>query len=96
MGQHDDNGIIIGDKYKIDADSLNVTLFVKMVREDKTHYWYPKAYFCTAKNALDYMVDKEINGTGFADLQTICQKIEELYKLIQGLPDSILPKLKVE
>lgn len=90
--------LLIGDKYKIESDELNVTLYLKKTitgtgrgRIGKSkkavgeEYWTPIAYFSTPKNALDYLVDNEVRGTGMIDLKTIVAKIEELHALIKGL-----------
>lgn len=94
MGMIDDIGMKIGEnKYKIEADNLNITLYQYMEKKDKTHYWYPVAYFGTPQNALEYLMDKEIMETGFKDFETVCKKQDELYQLIQALPDNILSQL---
>jgi hypothetical protein len=88
--------LLIGDKYKIKSDELNVTLFLKRritgtsrLKPSKKaigeEYWTPIAYFATPKNALDYLVDNEVMGTGMTDLKTIVTKLEDLHTLIKGL-----------
>lgn len=79
--------MLINENYKIESDEMNVTLHYL---PPGTKTWRPIAYFSTPQNALDYLVEKEIMGTGMADLKTVCQKINELQGLIsklQGLPN---------
>ena len=100
-------GLLIGDKYKITADKYNVTLWGKktitgtsknpsMRNQSKVgqEYWKEIYFFSTPKNALDKLVDLEVMETGFKDFETVCKKQDELYKLIQQLPDDLLPQLK--
>ena len=87
--------MFIGENYKIESDSMNITLSrrnvvkgekgrpaVKAVGES---YWTNLAYFANVKQALKYLVDNEIRDTGFNDLATVSAKIDELYKLIINL-----------
>ena len=78
--------MLIDDRYKIESDSLNVTLYRKReAKEGNEPRWQAIAYFSTVKNALDYLVDLEVNETGLADLKTVVEKVEELKTLIKGL-----------
>lgn len=74
--------MIINENYKIESDALNVTLFHRG-KGKKT--WVPAGYFSNPHNALDFMVKKEIQGTGLADFKTVCQKIDELTTLVNSL-----------
>lgn len=78
--------MLIGDSYKIESDSLNVTLY-KPVKVKKTNgiRWQPIAYFSTVENALKHLVDLEIMVTGLKDYRAVVEKQKELYKLINGL-----------
>ncbi len=78
--------MLIGNKYKIESDSLNVTVY-KTVQVKKTGgiRWQPIAYFSTLSSALDYFVDQELAGTGLKDFQTVVEKQKELYQLIRSL-----------
>lgn len=93
--------MLIGDKYKLESDERNITLHEKLVMTGERvpsakgkEIWRAIAYFGTPQNALDYLVDKEIMETGFKDFETVCKKQDELYQLIQGLPNELLPQLK--
>jgi len=73
-------------KYKIESDSLNVTLSKKgKNRKTGTETWKICGYFSSPKFALNHLVNLEVMETGMADITTVVQKIEELRKLIQGL-----------
>ena len=76
----------IGSKYKIESDKLNITLLERKVsKKTRKTYWHPIAYFGTLCNALKGLVDLELNKTELKDLETVCKKQDELYKLIEGL-----------
>jgi hypothetical protein len=74
--------MLINENYKIESDTLNVTLFYRATGK-KT--WVPAGYFSDPHNALDFMVKKEIMGDGMADFQTVCQKIDKLTGLVNSL-----------
>ena len=93
--------MLIGEKYKIESDVLNVTLYQKRIMTGErvpsakgNVVWQAIAYFSNPKNALESLVNYEIMGTGLEDLKTVCDKTDELYKLIQAIPDNILPQLE--
>ena len=88
--------MLIGEKYKIESDTLNVTLFEKRfitgtgrgrptTKEVGEMYWNPLAYFSSPHNALQYLVKNEIMGDGMSDFQTVCRKLDELTRLINTL-----------
>ena len=88
--------MLIGENYKIESNDLNVILLTKKTITGKgtmrptkkavgEEYWIPIAYFATVKHALNYLVDHEIRGTGFTDLESITAKIDQLHNLIQNL-----------
>jgi hypothetical protein len=87
--------MLIGNKYKIEAEAPNVILYRKRTtKKDNATRWQAIAYFSTPKNALEYMADLEVNGTGLKDLKTVIEKQEELKKLISGLGRNIEPSLE--
>lgn len=88
--------MIINDKYKIESDSLNIILCqVKSItgtgrgrastKQVGEKYWTPIAYLSSFQNALEYLVDHEIKGTGLQDFETVVKKQQELYDLIKTL-----------
>ncbi len=74
--------MLIGDRYKIEADNLNVTLYQQ--GKSKT-YWRPVAYFATVENALIGLADLAIAETGLKDFRAVVAKQNEIYQLIKGL-----------
>ena len=87
--------MLISNKYKIESDSLNITLYRKEVAKTsgKT-YWRPVAYFATVFNALDHLADMEIAETGLKDFRTVVAKLREIHSLINELRHSgELPQL---
>ena len=85
--------MLIDDKYKVESDSLNVTLYYKQKprKASQPERWRPLAYFSNPHNALHYLVEKEIMGTGMTDFKLVCEKIDELESLINALKG--LPQL---
>jgi hypothetical protein len=76
----------VNDKYKIESDELNVTLYEKYISEKGKNkgkeLWKPVSYHGNVEMALKSLVDKEINGTGLKDIQAVVTKVQELKKLI--------------
>lgn len=84
--------MLIGDKYKIESDTLNVTLYKREIKRDGSGYnWRGVAFFSTPQNALQFLVNEKITGTGMLDFETVCKKIDELNRLINELKD--MPEL---
>ena len=72
--------MLIGDRYKIESDSLNITLYRKGTSKvNGNNYWRPISYFSTVGNALEGLVDLEVAETGLKDLRTVVEKQKELY-----------------
>lgn len=81
--------MLIGDRYKIESDSLNITLYRKGTSKvNGNNYWRPVAYFSTVGNALEHLVDLEVAETGLKDLRAVLEKQKELDQLIRGLGNS--------
>ncbi len=78
--------MLIGKKYKIESDALNVTLFrqtvVKKGSKAGKVNWTPIGYYSRIQHALKGLVDLEVKETELKDLKTVVAKQEELYKLI--------------
>jgi hypothetical protein len=88
--------MLIGNGYKIESDEMNITLFQKKlitgtgrgrpsIKAVGEPYWIPLAYFSSPKEALNYIVNREICITGMKELETVVAKQDELYKLISTL-----------
>jgi len=78
--------MLIGDKYKIESDSLNIIFFRRTKsKKNGSDRWRAEAYFATVKNALTYLVDMEVRETGLQDLKQVTKKQDELYALIKSL-----------
>ena len=83
--------MLIGKRYKLESDSLNVTLFKKRKRtrkSDETKYedWEIIGYFATPSNALHELVDLGVRDTELKDLKTITSAITALHTSIESLP----------
>ncbi len=78
--------MLIGKDYKIEADSLNVILYERqMTKKTQKEYWKAIGYFSRFGTALKSLMDLRVRATGLRDFNTVCQKQDELYKLIDGL-----------
>ena len=76
----------IGKNYKVESDSMNVTLYKKeMTRKTGTIRWRAIAFFSTPQNALDFLVDLEVKETGMKDRAAVVRKQSQLYELINSL-----------
>lgn len=86
--------MIINNKYKLESDELNVTLYQKRTnRKSGVELWTAIAHFSSPENALKYLVDLEVMGDGMKDLKTIIKKQGELCDLIKHLqPLSLTPE----
>ena len=78
--------MLIGKDYKVESDSLNVTLYKRGVSE-KTgkEYWTSIGYFSRFGSALKALVDLELRETKLTDFNAVCQKQDELHTLIDSL-----------
>jgi len=80
----------IGADWKIDSDELNVTIYKRSrVREKDGRpahdNWYPQGYFSNPKNALQWLVNHKVTGTGMKDMKTVVKMIDEVHELIASL-----------
>ncbi len=80
----------IGNKWKIESDSLNIILYRKKKRvkkDTKEVYedWETMGYFSTIPNALREMINQRIRDTELKDVKTIIAEIDKLETLLQGL-----------
>ena len=81
--------MLIGDRYKIEGDALNITLYQKGISKTNGNtYWRPIAYFSTVENALVHLVDLEVAEIGLKDFRIVVEKQKELYQLVRGLGNS--------
>ena len=78
--------MVIGDKYKLEGDKVQLTLSRKIIRHkgkpEESTDWEAIAYFSTLKGALTYMVDYDLKDQGLEDLKTLMQRQEELFYFI--------------
>ena len=91
--------MLIGTDYKIESNSLNITLFQRtIIKENLTNQgrtpnpenigkdrWIPLAYFSNLKAALRFLVKYDIQGMGLENLASVSKRQDELYDLISSL-----------
>lgn len=80
--------MLIGKKWKIESDELNVTLYQKQSKEAKRE-WRAIGFYSTVANALKDLVNYDVRATGLKDLQTVVNKIDELKALIDRVSHQI-------
>ena len=84
----------INENYKIESDTLNVTLYRKQ-KPRKVGIpagWEAIGYFSTPQNALSHLVNLEVMETGLKDFRAVVEKQKELSALIkalEGLPELV-------
>lgn len=84
--------MIINDKYSLESvDTLNVVLYEHGTVKDKESKNFgkktktPVGYFPNVEKALNFLVDKEINGTGLKNLKLIVATIKEVKEIVKGV-----------
>ena len=81
--------MMINENYKVESDELNVIVSKKVVSKDREgnekKTWRNISFCPTVECALKYLARKEVLGTGLKDLETVNEKIEELYKYIENM-----------
>ena len=78
--------MLVGNNYKIEADSLNVTLYKRSAsKKAKTERWRAISFFSRFGGALKALIDLRVKETELKDFRAVCKKQDELYKLIDGL-----------
>jgi hypothetical protein len=76
----------INKHFRIEADSLNILLLEKHEpQKGGPAYDSIEGYFANIGEALRYVVDAEIKGTGLKDIATINAKIKELHGMIDRI-----------
>ena len=74
----------INEKYSIESDVLNVTVYEHLVVKEKESKNFGKevkkavGYLTTIDQAFKFLIDREVKGTGMEDFNTIMNKIAEL------------------
>lgn len=74
----------INEKYSIESDVLNVTVYEHSVVKEKESKNFGKevkkavGYLATIDQAFKFLIDREVKGTGMEDFNKIMNKIAEL------------------
>ena len=78
--------MLIGKKYRIESDALNVTLYEKEVaKKTGVIRWRPIAYFSNIKWALRHFANLELKLSGLKDMEAVNKKQEEILAVINSL-----------
>lgn len=79
--------MLIGKKWKLESDDMNVILSKRRTRKSKDgksyQAWGTVGFYSTVANALKDLVNYEVRATELKDLQTVVNKIDELGKQIE-------------
>ena len=81
--------IKVGEDYRIGSTPLNVIIYEKHISKKGKEVWEEKLYFATVQDALKELVNLNVRKTGLKDMGIVCNKIDELYKLIESLPETL-------
>lgn len=77
--------MLVGKRYKVESDSQNVTLYERGTAKEGDTYWRPIAYFSTVKQALEGLVNLEVNEAGLKDLETVAKRQDEVIGMVKAL-----------
>ena len=83
-------------KYRLSADSNNIILQEKQtitgtgkkkptIRKVGDTYWSNIAFFSNPKNALNYIIEKEIRELWVEDLKKVVKRMDKLEKMVAGI-----------
>ncbi len=75
-----DVGLMIGSKWKVAADDMNIMVMRKRQTKDGSIRWDVEGYFATPAGAFDFLVEQNVRDTGLKDLKTVVDTIAELKK----------------
>ena len=80
----------VGKLWKVESDSLNVTLYRKKKRTRKDTQevyedWDALGYFGTVGGALQELINQGVRDTHLTEVQSVVRKIEEIHNLIRKL-----------
>ena len=83
--------MLVGENIKVEADSLNVTVYQRGTSKTNRVYWRPIAYFSTVRNAFEWLANQELQLTGLKNLETVVKRQDEIEEMIKGLmpPDFV-------
>ena len=94
--------IEVMNKYRLSADPMNIIVQEKTIITGKRgrattrigeENWNNIAFFSNPKNALDYVIEKEIRECWVDDLKEVVKSMDKLHKAIQGIKLDLLPQL---
>ncbi len=76
--QFSDVGLLVGSRWKVVADGLDVIVLRKRVTKNENIRWDPQGYFATPAGAFNFLVEQNIRDTGLKDLKTVVDVMAEL------------------
>lgn len=99
--------MLIGNDWKIKSNGLDLIVYRRIKRgeeyetapeddpeaTDKEKGWKIHGYFRSVRNALKDLIDQEVRDADLADLRVLSARLDALYAVIDGLPQSVLQKV---
>ena len=81
--------MLIGKRYKIESDALNITLYEKKITEKGkkigTTYWDVIGYYATVEDALKGLVRLKVRESELKDLRKIDKAFKDAIKEIESM-----------
>ena len=75
--------MLIGDKWKIEADEMNVILSSRYISKKKgTEVWRVRGYYSSPQEALHALIRQKVRDTELKDLKTIVAEIKRVEDMI--------------
>lgn len=75
----------ISEKYKIESDELNIIVKERYRSKKGELQWKSISYHPNLEMAYKSLIEREINGTGMKDVETVVAKIKELEEFLKEI-----------
>ncbi len=76
--------MLIGKKYKVESEGLNVVLYRKVDKSKKDEAWATVGFHGSVASALKALVKLEVADTDLSDLRTVLNRINEVELMIDN------------
>lgn len=81
--------MLLDKNWKIEADSMNVTVSRRCINKKNKEAWRPEGFFSTVPDAIKFLIRLRVNETGLKDLKTVQAEISRLEKILEHLPEML-------
>jgi hypothetical protein len=88
----------INNEWALEADELNITLLHrgKSRTAGRMGAWTKEGFYSSLHAAMMGLVRQEVRDTDLASLKDVLARIDELHRLIKGLPDITVASIQRE